>query len=329
MQFGIYLNQYLHQPGASAFPELMGQAQLADALGYDFIGLGERHLHPEGFHELLTTLAALAPLTRQVRLCSAGFILPAYHPVFLATALANIDQISGGRLICGVVLGYRPEELALFGVPSKRRVQELEKRVQILRRLWHGETIDLRPFGYEAEAFVSPLPAQPGGPPIWIGAHALPAVQRAARLGDGWIGSASLTIEEVGDLAARYREVCMAHGRPGQVILMRDAFVASSRAKAEAILAGPLLNLLRRYAEWKRSSPDQAKYQSATWEEVLSRLICGDPENCHRQVIQYARLGVDALLLRFQPPGLPDEEARKAMALFAHEVMPAVREATR
>ncbi|MCS7221519.1 MAG: LLM class flavin-dependent oxidoreductase [Anaerolineae bacterium] len=329
MQFGIYLNQYLHQPGASVFPELVGQAQLADALGYDFIGLGERHLHPEGFHELLTTLATLASLTQRVRLCSAGFILPAYHPVFLATALANIDQISGGRLICGVVLGYRPEELALFGVSPKRRAQELEKRVQLLRRLWRGETIDLRPFGYEVEAFVSPLPAQPGGPPIWIGAHALPAIQRAARLGDGWIGSASLTIAEVSDLTARYREACATYSRPGQVILMRDAFVAPSRAEAEKVLAGPLLNLLRCYAEWKRASPDQAKYQSATWEEVRPRLICGDPEECRRLVIQYARLGVDALLLRFQPPGLPDKEARRAITLFAHEVMPAVREATK
>ncbi len=328
MQFGIYLNQYMRQPGMSLFPELMEQAQLAEASGYDFIGLGERHLHPEGFHELLTTLAALAPLTRRVRLCSAGFILPAYHPVFLATALANIDQISGGRLICGVVLGYRLEELALFGVPPKCRVQEFERRLQLMRQLWRGETVDLRPIHYEVEAFVSPLPAQPGGPPIWIGAHALPAVQRAARLGDGWIGSASLTMEEVRDLVARYREACTACGRPGQVILMRDAFVAPSRAKAEAIFAGPLLDLLRLYAGWKRSSPDQAKYQSVTWEDVRPQLICGDPEDCRRLVAQYADLGVDALLLRFQPPGLSADEARRAMTLFACEVIPVVREAT-
>jgi len=328
MQFGIYLNQYMRQPGVSVFPELIEQAQLAEASGYDFIGLGERHLHPEGFHELLTTLAALAPLTRRVRLCSAGFILPAYHPVFLATALANIDQISGGRLICGVVLGYRPEELALFGVPPKCRVQEFERRLQLMRQLWRGETVDLRPIHYEVEAFVSPLPAQPGGPPIWIGAHALPAVQRAARLGDGWIGSANLTMEEARELIARYREACAACGRPGRVILMRDAFVAPSRTEAEAIFAGPLLDLLLLYAGWKRSSPDQAKYQSVTWEDVRPRLICGDPNDCHRLVVRYAQLGVDALLLRFQPPGLPADEARRAMTLFAREVIPVVREAT-
>jgi alkanesulfonate monooxygenase SsuD/methylene tetrahydromethanopterin reductase-like flavin-dependent oxidoreductase (luciferase family) len=327
VQFGIYLNQYMLRPEEPVLPELMEQAQLAEALGYDFVGLGERHLHPEGFHELLTTLAALAPLTRRVHLCSAGFILPAYHPVFLATALANVDQLSGGRLICGVVLGYRPEELALFGVSSKRRAQEFERRLQVMRRLWRGETVDLRPFGYEVEAFVSPLPAQPGGPLIWIGAHARPAVQRAARLGDGWIGSASLTIEEVRDLVAYYREACAACGHSGQVILMRDAFVAPDRAQAEATFADPLLNLLRRYAEWKRSSPDQVRYRVATWEEVRPRLICGDPEDCYRLVIQYARLGVDVLLLRFQPPSLPAAEARQAMTLFAREVVPAVQEA--
>ncbi len=329
MKFGVYLNQMFHRPGQPVFHEIVAQAQLMEEWGYDLIGFGERHVHPPGMHEILTTMSAMATVTRRLGLCSAGFILPLYDPVFLAEAAANLDVLSGGRLLFGVVQGYRPEELAMFNVRPAERPGRTEEALAIIKRLWAGETVTYQGRYYRTTgAFLSPLPYQKPRPPIWIGAHAEEAIRRAARLADGWIASYNASVDELAHKIGVFREAAQEHGTRGEIVLMRDGFVAESYAEARRVFEEPILNLYRSYADWKRDSPDAYKYANLTFSAFEHRLVFGDPEACRRAVQQYAAMGVETLILRFQPPGLRHEDVLRCLRLFAEEVIAPLRAAT-
>jgi alkanesulfonate monooxygenase SsuD/methylene tetrahydromethanopterin reductase-like flavin-dependent oxidoreductase (luciferase family) len=113
--------------------------------------------------------------------------------VLLAKELATIDQLSGGRLVVGVGLGAPAGDLTgALGMPDDRGPRRLREGVEAMRAVWSGAHAS-----YAGEIFafddltVAPLPAQRPGPPIWFGARARPALRRAARLGDAWIGAGS------------------------------------------------------------------------------------------------------------------------------------------
>jgi probable F420-dependent oxidoreductase len=146
----------------------------------------------EGLHVLTFTAAH----TSTVRLGIAVLVQSRRNPVLLAKELATIDVLSGGRLTAGIGLGNDTPEIAGLGFPVERRVRRLTESVEVLRALWRGDAAD-----FDGELFrftglrVEPKPVQPGGVPIWLGATAEPAVRRAARIGDGWIGSGSSALD--------------------------------------------------------------------------------------------------------------------------------------
>lgn len=328
MRFGLYLNQYFHAPGQSVHRELAEQAVTLEECGWDFLALGERHAHEEGFQEQLTTLTWLAARTRRLGICSAGFILPVYDPVLLAEQLANLDQLSDGRLIFGVVLGYRPEEFTMFGSDPAERVPRLVAGLDTIARLWAGETLEGRNSLYARPgAYLSVLPAQRPRPPIWIGAHVRPAIERVARLGDGWIASANAGPDELTRKIGWFKDAARAAGTRGEVILMRDGFVADSRDEARRIAAGPLLRLYASYAGWKRRSPDADKYNSRLrFEELEPKLVFGTPDDCVIGLRAYRDLGVDTVILRMQYPDLAHTDLLRAVRRFGADVIPALRD---
>ena len=319
MRFGLYLNQYFHEPMRSVHAELAEQAELMEGTAWDFLALGERHVHEDGFQEQLTTMAWLAGRTRRLGICSAGFIVALYDPAMLAEQLANLDQLSDGRLIFGAVLGYRPEEFAMFGAEQAERVPRLEAGIELIKRLWAGERLADR-----AGAYLSVRPARRPRPPIWIGAHVQPAIERAARLGDGWIASANAGAPELGEKIGWFRAAAESVGTGGEVVLMRDGFVADSYAEARRIAAGPMLGLYAEYAGWKRNSPDAARYFKLRFEDLEPKLIFGAPDDCVRQLLAYRDLGVDRVIMRMQYPGLTQADLLRALRLFADEVIPAL-----
>jgi len=85
------------------------------------------------------------------------------------------------------------------------------------------------------EASLALRPAEPVD--VWVGASAPPAIDRAARLAEGWISSPGLTFEEARAQADFYRERCTAYGKgQGAVVLRRDIYVGQSSSEAQAVL---------------------------------------------------------------------------------------------
>lgn len=329
MRFGIFLGSSLAAGGAPVIPSLVEQVQLMEQLGYDVALLGERHQRAGGYAETLTTVSWLLARTTRLRIGSGGFILPIHHPYRLAQQAAALDQASGGRLVFGVVLGYNSGDFAPFGIDVRERAARFVESLEIIRALWSGTPVTYRGRFWTLEnVFIAPGPSRPSGPPVWVGAKVEAAIRRAAALGDGWFASANDGIEALREQVGLYRAAREAAGkRPGDVVLMRDGFVADSAAAARGALEGPLLAKYREYQGWKATSSDADRY-APSWAEALPRLVAGSPAQCVDQLGRYAELGITTLILRCQFPGLGQAETLRCIERFGVEVMPSLRTST-
>lgn len=243
-----------------------------------------------------------------------------------------VDMISGGRLILGVGAGYAPEEFAAFGVSVKQRGSRLEDGVRLIQRLWTEERVTHQGRHYQvADVTVAPRPVQRPRPPIWFAAWAEPAVRRAGRLGDGWLGGPSAHLRELATCVHTYREAAREAGRdgPGEVGLLRYVFVAETTARARAVAGEPFLRFFEAtYFRWPH--PVVKRPPGALTIERLAedRIILGDPAECRQQVARFrGELGLTHLICRMSAPGIPREASRESMRLLTTEVFPALREA--
>src|SRR3989440_7400207 len=173
------------------YREVLDLVRLAEALGFDSAWVSEHHGSSDGYlPSLLPMLAAFAASTERIQLGTGVMLAPFHDPLRLAEDAAVVDQISGGRLILGLGLGWREEEFRMFGQQPTERVRRTIDTVEVLRRAWTGER-----FSYEGKAYsydrvkITPRPAQEPGVPIYLGGFTDQAVRRAGRLGDGFIRS--------------------------------------------------------------------------------------------------------------------------------------------
>jgi alkanesulfonate monooxygenase SsuD/methylene tetrahydromethanopterin reductase-like flavin-dependent oxidoreductase (luciferase family) len=303
---------------------LAEQAALAEQAGFDWLVLGDRHNWPGGFQEALTTLAWLAARTDRIGLATAGLILPLYSPVLVAEALANIDVLSRGRLTAGFVLGYRPEEFSAFEVAPRERVARFEEGLQIITRLWSGEKFTFRGRHHQLEEVaIGPLPVQRPRPTIWGAGRVASAIRRTASLLDGWTSSFNEEPTELQEKINIYRDAPSSPESLGRsVIVCRDGFCAGDAVEARRIFGPPAIELLRMYADWKRTSPDADHYRDLTWEALSGRVLVGGPEEFCEGVDKYSRMGADAIILRVQPPGLSHADTMRCLALLGERVLP-------
>jgi alkanesulfonate monooxygenase SsuD/methylene tetrahydromethanopterin reductase-like flavin-dependent oxidoreductase (luciferase family) len=195
-------------------------ARLCDRAGMDlWVGdsiVAKPRLEP------LTTLAYCAAITQRARLGTAVLLPALRQPTVLAHMLANIDQLSAGRLVLGLGVGWPlpaiEREWEACGRAHKRRARDLEEHIVVWRKLWSGEPVSHEGSDFRlSEHTIGPLPWREAGPPLLITAgnrgEFIPAqIDRVGRLGDGVI-TTYVTENDI----ARLREVCLQafdkHGR--------------------------------------------------------------------------------------------------------------------
>src|SRR3989449_10476793 len=163
------------------------------------------------------------------------FLLPLWNPVLVAEQVGTLAAIMRGRFVFQCGLGDDDAQFRAMGAQLKSRVAAFEESLAALRRLFAGETVTASGlFSFES-ARVALKPAEPVD--VWIGATAPPAIDRAARLGDAWLGSPGLTFTGAREKIGYYRHPRTAHGRtPGASALPRDVYVGESEAEAKATL---------------------------------------------------------------------------------------------
>lgn len=325
MKVGAFLNQYYYPDTDFGLDELLEQAERMDSLGFDSATLGERHVHAEGVVEPITGLMALAART-DLEIGSAALLPALYDPLRLAEQVAMIDELATGRMHFGAAIGYRERELAAFDVAMDERVDRFIEALHLLKQLWTADDpVTHQGDYYEYDnVFISPQPDP--SLPVWIGGHADIAIKRAAYRGDGWIASASSTIDDLREQIGTYESALEEFGKDradNELVLMRDCFVAESETAAREAVEPYLLNLYDWYDRWGQTYLAEHDV-GVDWDSLAAKFIVGTPETAIEALETYADLGVDHVLLRWQFPGQPQASAMDCIDRLGEEVLPAL-----
>ena len=288
-------------------------ARHADAAGYDAVWVGDSVVAKPRL-EPLTTLAFLAGITQRVRLGTAVLLPALRHPVVLAHQIANVDQISQGRVVMGIGVGWSLPSAALewaaCGADHKRRARRMDQHVEIWRMLWRGEPVTHREGDVElTEHTIGPLPWNEAGPPVLITAgnrgEMIPAsFDRFARLGDGII-TTYIHAEEC-RLVREHAEVAMAK---------------YDRAAPEFPLC--VYTTVRVDADRARAERETTEFLAAYYGGgVHSRgtMGLGPPDAVIEALQRYAAAGATDLCLRF----VGDNQLAQ-LERFSAEVLPALQ----
>ena len=247
---------------------MIERAAAAHRAGLDSLFIGDQHVSPTPYYQ---NTPMLGRLLAEWGHAPAGclFLLPLWHPVLVAEQIGTLAAVAQGPFIMQCGLGWGEARFAAMGANPRTRPSAFEEALDIVRRLLAGETVNsFRRFKI-AKASLALRPAEPVE--VWIGASAAPAIDRAARLSEGWIASPSLTFEEARAQADLYRERCAAYGKQlGAIVLRRDIYVGESSSEAQAVLEGALSRSYRGIPAEAliAGSADEVAEQFRTFREV-------------------------------------------------------------
>lgn len=215
--------------GARNMIERAATARQADL---DSLFVGDHHITTQPYYQNSPMLGRLLAEWNN-KPAGALYLLPLWHPVLLAEQIATLAAIMQGRFILQCALGGERPQSEGMGVDMKYRVPMFEDSLDIMRRLWDGETVTHERFWNIKNARIAPLPAQ--NIEVWVGSSAPAALNRTARLAEGWLAQPGLSLQGATDQLNQYRQACAEHNRqPNAVAVRRDIFVGASTQEAEA-----------------------------------------------------------------------------------------------
>ena len=213
------------------------RARASRDAGLDSLLVGDHHATPVPYYQNTPLLGRLLAEWGDGPF-GALFLLPLWNPVLVAEQVGTLASLGRGRFILPLAIGGT-DQFAPMGVRVRHRGRHFEAGLDIVRRLLAGETVSAGEPFHVRDARISPVPPEPVE--VWIGGTAEPAVDRAARLGDGFLANADLTPGQAQASAELYRERCEAHGRtPTAIGIRRDIHVGADAADAERV-AGPIV----------------------------------------------------------------------------------------
>jgi alkanesulfonate monooxygenase SsuD/methylene tetrahydromethanopterin reductase-like flavin-dependent oxidoreductase (luciferase family) len=337
--FGFGLITCQHDPGdmrgdVEIYADALDLAAEAERLGFDSVWTSEHHFVDDGYlPSVLPLSAAIAARTERVAIGTALLLAPLHEPIRVAEDAAVVDLLSGGRLILGIGNGWREEEFEGLGIPISKRAARLEDSVAVYRQAWSGELVT----GGERRRYpkvpVRPVPARPGGPPIWIGGFAEPAIRRAGRLADGFMAT-EVTPSSLAEQVAISRAAHAAAGREGDLTISVHLPTFAWRGDD----AWERVRDHHRYVTWKYEDMEHARRRAGApappsllepgEEEALrGQILFGRPEDVAERIgaLREAAGGDLHYIARLYWPGMDPAVQREAMAVFAEEVIPKLR----
>jgi alkanesulfonate monooxygenase len=327
MRYGLRIPSFAVGPRTASLATMGAYLRRAEDLGFDCaVTIDHLLLTPPAYActwlEPMTTLAALAGVTRTIRLGTMVLVLPLRNPVAFAKEWATLDVLSGGRSILGVGVGWHEEEFALMDVPYRERGPRTSEALEALKTLWSGDGVSFEGKFYRfRDLTIDPKPVQWPHPPIWIGGGTQPSekvygqtvpnidpvLRRIARYADTWVPHSSATPEMVKGDWAKVQAFAREHGRdPARIGRVYSNFVwvlkpgerPESAAPHFKVYSGMDLDYWKTY------------YLLGTAVEVAERISA-----------RIAALdgGVDHVVLN------PLDWSLEQLELIAHEVLPRVK----
>ncbi|MGI5228881.1 LLM class flavin-dependent oxidoreductase [Actinoallomurus sp. CA-142502] len=240
-------------------------ARTVEGLGFDLLMVSDHVVvtpdvaeqYPAPFYEPFTTLSWLAGVTERIRLGTTVVIVPYRHPLLLARMTANLNDLSGGRLVLGVGVGWARQEFAALGVPYGERGRITDEHLRAVRAAW-ADTADYRA----------------GSIPLWVGGNSDAGIRRAVRLGDAW-HPLRITLPWLRQARERLTATARDQGRPVPALTPRIAL----RLTAEP-LTGP--DRLAGHGTLVQVTADLDELRRLGAETVVLDPFHGDPAETRR-----------------------------------------------
>jgi probable F420-dependent oxidoreductase len=269
-------------------------AMQAEAAGFDSVWLYDHLIFrfpdqpTSGIWETWTVLAALAEATSRVELGTLVICTPLRNPAILAKMAVTLDEVSGGRLILGLGVGWHQPEFDAFGVPFDHRVDRLEEALQIITPLLRTGRVTFKGTYYSAiDCEIVPAGPRPSGPPMLIAAFGPRMLRLTARYADywntAWLGQADALEERCAPL----REACLAEGRDPDTLQVTVGVTV----------------------RYETDQPSQRQHA-----------LSGSPEEIAAGLRGYAAAGVGHVICALEPL-TPESLARFAQALAVYRQM--------
>jgi alkanesulfonate monooxygenase SsuD/methylene tetrahydromethanopterin reductase-like flavin-dependent oxidoreductase (luciferase family) len=226
-------SSYMSSDVRAGARHLVERTATAREAGLDSLFVGDHHATPTPYYQ---NVPIMGRMLAEWGDAPAGclFLLPLWNPVLLAEQVGTLASIAQGRFIIQCSLGGDRRQFSAMGASLKTRPSAFEESLDIIRRLLQGETVGSDGRFTFSDARVNPLPPEPVE--FWVGSVSEPALDRTARLAEGWLASPGLTPAEAAASLSYYQERCTVHGRtPTAVAVRRDIFVAGSEDEAARV----------------------------------------------------------------------------------------------
>ena len=284
--------------------ELWQYVDACEELDIDSLWLSDRIVSEIMNVEPMIALSFIAARTKNLKFGTSVLALPLRNPTVLAKEIATLDFLSGGRVLPAVGLGTEDErEFEACGSPKRQRGGRTDEAIEVMKLLWSQDNVTFHGKYYTLnDVTIQPKPVQRDLPPMWIGGRSEAAIQRTARIGDGWLVSQA-TPDEVADGVARIKIGALEHGNEiedDHYGVLFSYFIADTPEEA-AKQAAPYM--LRR-----RTDVDYPEFSAF-----------GTPDHVSQLMGRYIDAGAPKIVVR---PACAPELMMEQLELLGKEVVP-------
>lgn len=284
--------------------------EMIDRLGYDSLWVGDHLSFAIPILDPFIQLAQAATYSPRLELGIGVYLLPLRHPGPVAKQAATLDHLSGGRLIMGLGVGGEfKTDFQVAGVDPSERGARLSEGIEVLRKLWSGESVshEGKHFSFP-ELKMSPPARQVGGPPIWCGGRSPAALRRAGEIADGWL-SYVVSPQMYKDSLARIEDAAEAAGTSNRPFATGHLLFATVDDTYEGALDKATETLSVRYAMDFR-------------EAAKKYCALGRPQDVAERLVEFHEAGVRHVIMDFVGPY---EDRERQFVRFSEEVLPLMK----
>ncbi len=317
------------RPLVDVYDEFFDELLLGDELGFSHIWLPEHHFADDAHNpSALPLLAALARQTTRARLGTYILLLAFHNPLLVAEDAAVVDILSHGRLDLAVGAGPMEQECQVFGVPRGETYARTYEALQVIQKAWTEEEFSHHGKYYHYDNVrVTTKPVQQPHPPVYMAAMGPQSATRAAKR--GYHSAMAMgpshnvyvdALHEAGRDPSDFRFVS------GPIGIHLADTTEQAWDEAEEALHAWVSFYVRRGSPVGNGLPPVGELRKQNFPFGGMPFMVGSVDEVGEQMrAMFENAPLDEMVLYFHPPGMSTDAARRAMTLFAREIMPEAR----
>ena len=313
------------QPFGRMYEQYLDQIVHSESLGFDSVWLTEHHFCDDGYTPSpLVIAAAIGARTKRLRIGTNLMVLPLHDPKRIAEDAATLSLLTGGRFDLGVGIGYKQSEFEAFGRELKYRPSLIEEAIEIIRRAWDGQDIDFQGKRFSVGKHqITPAPEIK--PRIFLGGMVEAAIDRAARIADGFLSTGGIGQDLYLAALAKVDKA----PEEGTIIAGHWAIICED-PEAEARRIGPhLLYQANEYIRWGAFGPPETSPLFPDAEAAIANGLyeIWDVETAVEKLSALIETYPQIKDIHFwaQFPGETVDQGQKRIELIAQKVLPRLR----